>query len=206
MTMRVKIGIDFDNTIVCYDAVFHRLAVQNGLIPAETPARKRAVRDRLRQAGIEHLWTMLQGQVYGSCTLAAEPFPGVVDFFQYCRDEEIDVCIISHKTRFAKRGIKYDLHQAALNWLSHYRFFDQNLIELHNVHFEPHRGGKLRRIAAAQCDYFVDDLLELLEAPGFPRATNRLLFDPGGDAAASDIKRFSSWYEAKDFLHASASI
>ena len=58
------IGVDFDNTIVCYDGVFHRAAVERGLIPPELPVSKGQVRDHLRRLGQEHAWTELQGEVY----------------------------------------------------------------------------------------------------------------------------------------------
>src|SRR6266404_4002307 len=79
------IGVDFDNTIVCYDEVFHHAAVKQGLVPAETPVVKDAVRDYLRRSGQEDLWTELQGFVYGACMAGAAPFPGVLDFFACCR-------------------------------------------------------------------------------------------------------------------------
>ena len=40
------IGIDFDNTIVCYDRVFHKAALEKGLIPADLPPSKGRVRER----------------------------------------------------------------------------------------------------------------------------------------------------------------
>src|SRR5262245_43078397 len=42
------IGVDFDNTIVSYDALFHRIATERDLIPADLPVNKTAVRDHLR--------------------------------------------------------------------------------------------------------------------------------------------------------------
>ena len=41
------IGIDFDNTIVCYHKLFHRLAVERSLIPVSVAVSKCAVRDYL---------------------------------------------------------------------------------------------------------------------------------------------------------------
>ena len=29
------LGVDFDNTIVAYDSLFHRVALERGLIPAD---------------------------------------------------------------------------------------------------------------------------------------------------------------------------
>ena len=61
----MRIGIDFDNTIVSYDALFHKVAREQGVVPPNTPANKLAVRDYLRQIGKEDLWTEMQGYVYG---------------------------------------------------------------------------------------------------------------------------------------------
>jgi len=79
------IGIDFDNTIVCYDALFHRVCRERGLIPAEVPINKTDVRNYLRQAGREDAWTEMQGYVYGARMSEAAPYPGVLDFFRSCR-------------------------------------------------------------------------------------------------------------------------
>ena len=38
-------GFDFDNTIVTYDELFYKVAIENALIPAELPRSKLAVRD-----------------------------------------------------------------------------------------------------------------------------------------------------------------
>ena len=62
----MRIGIDFDNTIACYDGVFHAAAVARGLIPAEIPTDKTSVRNHLRAIGREPDWTELQGYVYGA--------------------------------------------------------------------------------------------------------------------------------------------
>ena len=61
----MRIGIDFDNTIVCYDEIFHRLAVERGLIGPDAPRGKSMVRDALRRSGREAEWTRLQGEAYG---------------------------------------------------------------------------------------------------------------------------------------------
>ena len=46
----MRIGLDFDNTIVSYDALFHRVAREQDVVPANTPVNKIAVRDHLRNA------------------------------------------------------------------------------------------------------------------------------------------------------------
>ena len=45
------LGIDFDNTLVRYDKLFYNLALEKGLIEADVPASKTAIRDLLRSEG-----------------------------------------------------------------------------------------------------------------------------------------------------------
>lgn len=183
------IGVDFDNTIVCYDGIFHRVAVERGLLPPEVPANKTAVRDYLRRAGNEPAWTELQGHVYGPRMAEADIFPGVKEFFRACRERGIPVKIISHKTRFPYVGDKHDLHAAARGWLERQGFFSAAEMGLPSnaVYFELTKLEKLARIASAGCTVFIDDLPEFLGEPAFPPAVRRILFDPAG-AHAGDAK------------------
>jgi hypothetical protein len=196
-----RIGVDFDNTIVCYDELFHRVACEWNLIPANLPATKQAVRDDLRRRGQEDIWTEMQGHVYGARMVEAAPFPGVVEFFMHCRSVEIPVSIISHKTRYPFRGPTYDLHRAAHEWLLHHGFYDVNRIGLtpSRVYFEPTRQDKLKRIVAVGCSHFIDDLPEFLNAPEFPAGVMRLLFSPNQQPfneppdSVPSIVRVASW-------------
>ena len=194
--MTLRIGIDFDNTIVCYDEVFHRVALEQGLIPAELPVNKGAVRDYLRAVGKEDLWTAMQGYVYGERMIDAPAFPGVLDFVGRLVQTHIPVFVISHKTRYPYLGPKYDLHQSARDWLEKNGFFDSRRIGMSHdeVFFELTKAAKLQRIAALECSHFIDDLPELLSEPEFPGAVRRLLFDPNEDHPESPIyQRLTSW-------------
>ena len=113
----MHLGVDFDNTIVRYDALFHRVGVERGLVPPDLSVSKSEVRNYLREIGREDDWTEMQGYVYGARMSEAAPFPGVLDGLRTCRDRGIQVSVISHKTRYPYRGERYDLHQAALAWL-----------------------------------------------------------------------------------------
>lgn len=175
------IGVDFDNTIVCYDEVFGRLAVELGLVPPEAATSKTAIRDHLRAAGHEDRWTGFQGTVYGPRMMDAGLFPGVAGFFATCRDAGIPVAIVSHRTRFPYLGPRHDLHAAARDFLARHGFHDPAGIALpaDRVFFEETKEAKLGRIAALGCTTFVDDLPELLADPRFPTGVHRILFDPG---------------------------
>ena len=185
------IGMDFDNTIVCYDDVFHRIALEQGLIPPQLPIGKGSVRDYLRQMQREEAWIELQGTVYGSRIEESDPFPGVVEFLARCRQKGMGVCIISHKTRNPFRGPLFDLHQAAHQWLEHHSFFDPSWVGLSRtqVYFELTKEEKLNRIGSSGCTHFIDDLPEFLLEPSFPPQVKRILFDPNGNGSSGQRLR-----------------
>lgn len=189
------IGIDFDNTIACYDGVFHRIAKEHGWINDETPTDKRSVRDRLRADGREEDWIHLQGEVYGARMDVVRPFEGVLDFFRECSKRSLPICIISHKTRHPFRGPKHDLHQAAWSWLEDRGFFDASAggLDRSQVFFELTKEDKLARIGRCGCQSFVDDLPEFLAEPSFPSETEPVLFDPEDVHVDANHKRALSW-------------
>ena len=197
------IGVDFDNTIVCYDEVFGRIAVEQGLVPPEAATSKTAIRDHLRAAGAEDRWTELQGVIYGPRMMDAPPFPGVFEFFSACRAAGLPVAIISHRTRFPYLGERHDLHAAARDFLARYGFHGEAGIGLpaDRVFFEETKEGKLARIAAIGCTTFIDDLPELLADPRFPAGVRRILFDPRAtqDAPAGVVSA-RSWAEIADLV------
>jgi hypothetical protein len=196
------IAVDFDNTIVCYDALFHRVAREHGLIPDDLPANKNAVRDHLRATGREHRWTELQGEVYGKRMAEADPFPGVREFFVAARRAGMRLVIISHKTRHPCLGFPHDLHAAARGWLERQGFFASDGIGLrgNDVFFELTKDEKLARITACGATHCIDDLPEILTAPAFPTHVARILFDPQRvHAALASVEPAASW----STLHAS---
>lgn len=173
------IGVDFDNTIVCYDSVFHSVAVEKGLVSPDFPANKTAIRDFLRGSGRERLWTELQGLVYGPLMSQARPFPGVVAFFRECHAVGAETVVVSHKTRYPYQGQPHDLHTVAMKWLEDHQLpSPTGAGAAGRVFFEPSRLDKLRRIGTLRCSFFIDDLPEFLGESDFPLRTHRILFDP----------------------------
>ncbi|MCX5662607.1 MAG: haloacid dehalogenase-like hydrolase [Planctomycetota bacterium] len=201
----MRIGVDFDNTIVCYDQLFLRLAQEKGLAPAGLPANKGAVRDHLRAIGKEDVWTEMQGEAYGSQIRGALPFPGVKDFFRECVRAGVDVFIVSHKTLHPFKGPQYDLHAAARDWLEFQGFFDpapRNIgLARERVFLELTKVEKVERIAALDCTHFIDDLPEFLAEPGFPAKTRKILFDPASAVPPAEIyTRLKSWEQIASAL------
>ncbi len=199
----MRLGIDFDNTIVCYDGLFHRVCVEKGLISASVPTSKSEVRDHLRRIGREDDWTEMQGYVYGARMAEAAPYPGVLEFLGQCVRLARPICIISHKTRFPFRGPKYDLHAAAMGWLDLHGFFDPERIGLprSQVFLELTADAKLERIGQQQCTHFIDDLPEFLAASAFPPGTRRILFDPNRHhEKQGTFIRLESWAQIAEFF------
>lgn len=202
------VGIDFDNTIVCYDELFHRVATERGLLDEPVAATKGTVRDYLRRTDREPCWTELQGYVYGPGIVAAAPFPGVLDFFARCRRRGIRCIIVSHKTRTPFAGPPYDLHAAAHRWLAAQGLYDaaDSGIARDGVFLELTKEAKLERIGRERCDLFIDDLPELLSEPTFPADTRRILFSPAGDdGAARAFPCATSWSAITEMILSEAS-
>ncbi|MDB5310746.1 MAG: uncharacterized protein JWO38_4948 [Gemmataceae bacterium] len=192
------IGLDFDNTIVCYDQLFHRLAREQGLIPESVPATKGAVRDFLRSIDREPAWTEMQGVGYGPRISDAEPFPGVKAFLAGCKAAGVRVVIVSHKTKHPYLGPKYDLHAAAHTFLTAHGFYGTSDTGLtpDSVYLELTKQAKLDRIGTLGCDVFVDDLPEFLGEPSFPAKPRKILFDPAAaNPDRADYTRVTSWDE-----------
>lgn len=201
----MHLGVDFDNTIVCYDALFHKVALEKNLIPADVPVNKSDVRNYLRRVGNEAAWTELQGYVYGARMSEAAPYPGVIEFFQACRTAGIPVSIISHKTKHPFLGEQYDLHASATNWLEQQGFLGPARLGLPqgNVFFELTKQAKLERIVRCGCTHFIDDLPEFLAEPAFSANTLRILFD-SNDLYADETRfvRAQTWEEVGELFAA----
>jgi hypothetical protein len=197
------LGVDFDNTIVRYDELFHCVAVERGLIPPSLPARKNDVRDFLRQQDRERDWTALQGFVYGPHMAGAQPFPGAIEFFTHAVRRRLPLHIISHKTRSAVVGPAYDLQQTARDWLAARGFFDPNRVGLapEHVHFGETRAEKIRLIRETGCTHFIDDLEETFLEPGFPREVVQILF--GHRQAPPNlpaVKVLADWPQVSEYV------
>lgn len=176
--MNPIIGIDFDNTIVCYDAIFQREAFNRNLIPPNFPANKEKIRNYLREQHQEKTWTELQGYVYGICMQDAHPFPGILEFLQTALKQKIKIFIISHKTQYPFSGPKYDLYQAAKHWLGGNIFSAELNLSLAEVFFLETKKQKCQKISELNCTHFIDDLPELFSESFFPPKVTKILFSP----------------------------
>jgi len=194
------IGVDFDNTLVSYDEVMHRVAVERGLISSDVGKGKRVIREHVRRSAEgERAWQQLQSVVYGEQIGEAQLIDGVQAFFAQCKPAGIPVRIVSHKTEMAAwNAAGTNLRTAALAWMEQHRFFADNGLGLSpaDVFFEPTRQEKIARIRQLHCTHFIDDLEETFLEPGFPQEVEKLLFSPTAPSAAlSAVRWMPSWQE-----------
>jgi hypothetical protein len=196
----MRLGIDFDNTIICYDEVFAAAARSRGWIGGGCTGTKKQVRDavRLLDEG-EAKWQMLQAEVYAKRMAEASPFPGVLAFLQAARARNWGLFIVSHKTRHsAFDPHKTDLRAVAIDWMERHRLLDPEVYGLsrERVFFADTREEKVARIAALECTAFIDDLQEVFEHADFPSATQRILFSPDSEPQPNgSLTSLHSWQE-----------
>lgn len=187
----MRIGVDFDNTIGCYDAIFLAAARRAGLVDGAFRGGKQALRDAIRRTAEGDLaWQRLQARVYG-LEIATAIMPGAAQtFLRRCRKAGHEVCVVSHKTEFGHHDpAQINLRQAALEWMTSQGLFrhDGYAIAPDRVYFETTRREKIERIAALDCRYFIDDLEEVLTDPAFPAGVTRLLLAEHPGAADTAI-------------------
>jgi len=198
----MRIGIDFDNTIACYDGVFHAAALERELIPADLPTGKTIVRDYLRSLDRDADFTKLQGYVYGSRMDLVGLYPGLTEVLKKAASAGHDMFIVCHKTRTPFAGPAYDLHAAAKDFLHTKEIIGEapGQVRPERVFFELTKEEKVVRIADLDCEVFIDDLPEILAMEGFPAKLRPILFDPENHYANGawrnrSFERYGSWRE-----------
>jgi hypothetical protein len=196
----MRIGIDFDNTIACYDGVFHVAALERSLIPADLARDKNSVRDYLNGSGRKDEFTELQGYVYGARMDLVAPYPGFAEFIAAATHAGHILFIVSHKTRHPIRGPKHDMHAAARGFLTDRSLIGSGMAQIDpaNVFFELTKEEKVACAHALACDVFIDDLPEILGLDGFPVGMRKILFDPENRfadilAERQTLERHASW-------------
>jgi hypothetical protein len=186
------IGIDFDNTIANYTGVFYQVALEKGLIHPTLAQDKTSVRDFFRSKGQEETWTILQGLIYGKKMDLATPFPHIYKILQTLEGKGHTLYLISHKTKYPYLGPKYDLHASARKWLEKQPFFSF----FSDLFFELTLQNKLSRIETQKCDFFIDDLPEVLMHEDFPKAAKGILFDSESNYQQyPNLTKIVSWSE-----------
>ncbi len=196
--MRFVIGVDFDNTIACYDNAFSVVAHELSLMDLPISLSKSQVKEVVfARPGGDVDWQMLQGQVYGKYIHLATVFPGFVEFVCRSKLNGHSVFIVSHKSEYGHfDNTRVNLRDAALSWMTHNRIIgsDGTALIKSEIFFESTLREKLDRIRSLECTHFIDDLAEVLEDPTFSNRTERFLFAPAGSVnSQAGLSVETSW-------------
>lgn len=169
-----KFGLDLDNTLIDYSQSAIEYCKITGLQIHKT---LKDLRNHVKyEMNNDESWQSAQAWIYTKGLDYAQLTNGTNEFFKLLRENDFDVAIISHKTsRTPKKHGSQELHLRTLKWLS--SRIDSKYFELEeNIYFEPTRDEKIQRIRSLKINYFVDDLLEILEDKNFPKAAKKYLF------------------------------
>ncbi len=200
----MRIGLDFDNTIVSYDRLFYKVALEKSLIPPELHANKVLIRNYLRDKNQEDLWTEMQGYVYGSRMSEASGYPKLVQSLKIIKQIGYEIFIISHKTQYPYAGEMYDLRKASKQWITdNLQISGMPLIDDEHIIFDASKSEKIETIKRLKCEIFLDDLPEVLTDKNFPKGVIRCLFDPEGIYSSivnNDLLRYESWSEFSSWV------
>jgi hypothetical protein len=199
------IGVDFDNTIVDYDEVIYRVALEQGLISPGTGQSKKQVRDAIRQSPEGDIaWQKVQARVYGPNMGQARLIEGVSHFFKQCRQRSLELYIISHKTEYAHYDeTRTNLRRAALSWMAQNNFFEPDGLGLspERVYFGATRREKIEHIQRLGCTHFIDDLEEVFLEATFPAHIDKILYTPHAHPSALlEVRVMTSWNKINDYF------
>lgn len=193
----MTVGIDIDNTIICYDSVLHSVASDLGLIDASMLVDKQTIRNAVRESHSDEVWQQLQVEIYGFSIDKACLTEGVWGFLMGLKSRKIPFQLVSHKTQFPNFGdVKVDLRKAAVRFLEKNKFFDSDglALSMSDVFFLSTREEKVNQIAALGHTVFIDDLEEVFAESAFPVNVHKLLYSPKGVLCSLDgVETFSSF-------------
>ena len=118
MEKKIRIGIDFDNTIVNYDKVFHFLAKKKYELSSQYITKKE-IRKKIINLKGEKSWMAMQGQAYGKHMFKAEISLGFKNFLHRAILNEAEIFIVSHKTEFGHYDkSKTNLRKKSYEWIT----------------------------------------------------------------------------------------
>lgn len=197
------IGIDFDNTIICYDDVLYSVALARGLIGAAIKKGKTEIRDTVRRLPDgENEWQKLQAAVYGPEIKQANLADGVTEFFEICKRHGLKRYIVSHKTQYAAADLTVNLRESATSWMRKRGFFEQDGFGFSegDVFFTNTRAEKIRCIVELGCTHFIDDLEDVFLDESFPEDVTKLLYCEDRSLSLQGTSVFRSWRELNEYF------
>ena len=197
-----KLGLDFDNTLINYDLLFFKLALEKNLIPENLEKSKIAVRNYFLKNNVENQFTLLQGEVYGKHIEKACQSQGMFSALKNIKKKGIELVIVSHKSKYPFAGTQYDLHESAMKWMKKNNFFSTKGLSLstNDIFFELTKEAKVKRIKDLGCSHFIDDLPEILKM--IDSNINKIFYNPSKiEVYDKKFKNLISWNHLEEFIN-----
>ncbi len=176
MVKGLRIGIDFDNTLVSYDKLFKQIIKSKKWPLAKGEATKEQLKKVLLSSEPNDLkWQEIQSMAYGTeHMLKAKSFDGALECIKFLKRSGCEVYIVSHKSKKSHFDESKDLHEFAKKWIKENNI--HKVISLKNIFFEETLEKKNNRIKEINCHFFIDDLEKVFKHPSFPSSCIPILF------------------------------
>ena len=160
----MKLGIDFDNTIINYSKIFKKVGVNHNLLTKSIKSGKNIIKNFFIHRNLESKWTELQGIVYGKEIYNADAYKNCKKILIKLNKNKIKKYIVSHKTLYPYIGEKINLHKSASNWLRNNSFFEKEInFKKNEIFFKKTIKAKIEKIISLRCTHFIDDLKHVLD-------------------------------------------
>ena len=190
----MRIGFDFDNTIVDYDLVFTQIANELNLEYLGSP--KNSIKNYYEvELGQPNSWKKIQFKVYCELISKIAPSEKFISLLNWLINNNHDIFIVSHKTQNIKINNKNLKLQPAKKWIED----NIPIFNKERIFFESSAIAKIRKIKSLNLDFFVDDLMTILNHRQFPQITKKILFNSSLDKL-NKIYIASNWDEVKKYI------
>lgn len=193
----IKLGIDLDNTIICYDELIYKLAKNkfSKLNLNKNLKSKNIIKSEIINKYNNEEWTKLQGLIFSEKLKYASLFD---DFYNAIEELKnyYDIYIISHKTKYPSIGKKINLRNASKKFLknNNISYCKNELIKSENIFFANTKKEKIEIIKKNKIDIFIDDLDEILK--NLPKNIYKIHFSKN----KLQFKNLFTWKKIKNFL------
>ena len=172
----LKVAFDLDNTIADHSPAFRILAKEFG-VPVDEFSDKKYIKNYLINENKQHIWTILQGRVYGASMNLSTPYDGLLEALMSLFDKIDEFQIISHRGKWAHSGEKINLHEPAINWVEDlFTAFPKT--QFRGIKLAETLDAKIDLINAWGPQVLVDDLETVIQHQNLDSSIVRVHFDP----------------------------
>ncbi len=198
MKKMASIGFDLDNTIIDYSLSAKQYAQQVGIQDVFSLGELRKILN-----GIDHAhdaWTRAQSWIYGEGLQFAAIQENLTTQLTRLHDQDFSIFVVSHKTEYGPKSFgSVEFVNLALEWLNSSPL-GSLLTKNVNLFFEETRELKLKRIRNLQLNFFVDDLIEVLEDALFPRETIGIHFCEESTSSRKETRKIVNFSDLNELV------